>query len=245
MSYPVQRASTVHQYAADYVELQLEGDLAIEFSGQTQARLMPVDAHSGRYAWWSNRGDDSDTTLTRAFDLRAVDRATLEVWMWYDIEAGLGLCLRGGLGGWRADVGYLGRVLVDDRQSQWQQLWGGLHGRSGGWIQETFDLDAYAGSEVLVRFEYVTDDAVNRAGWLIDDVCVPEMGVCDDFESGPGDWVSEGFVYSDNRVAQRYLVQVILFDGRAPERPASVRHDARSADASGRGRSGAGSRCAA
>jgi hypothetical protein len=89
-------------------------------------------------------------------------------------------------------------------------------GRSRGWIQEIFDLDAYAGQQVLVRFEYVTDDGVNRAGWLIDDVCVSELGACEDFESGPGDWVSEGFVYSDNLVTQRYLVQLVVPDERVP-----------------------------
>jgi immune inhibitor A len=212
--YPVQRAGTVHQYAADYVELRLDGDVAIEFSGQTQVRLTPVDAHSGRYAWWSNRGDDSDATLTRAFDLRGLDRATLDVWMWYDIETD-----------W--DYGYV-QVSTDNGQT-WDVLAGpsstthdpngnsfgaAYTGMSEGWIEEVFDLSAYAGSQALVRFEYVTDDAVNHAGWLIDDICVPELGECEDLESGAGDWVSSGFVYSDNRIAQRYLVQLVVFERR-------------------------------
>jgi hypothetical protein len=47
---------------------------------------------------------------------------------------------------------------------------------------------------------------------MIDDVCIPELGYCDDMEAGPGDWETRGFVYSDNRVAQRYLVQLIVLD---------------------------------
>ena len=213
--YPVRRESTVHQYAADYVELPRDGDLAIEFAGQARARLTPVDAHSGRYAWWSNRGDDSDATLTQAFDLRALDKATLEVWMWYDIEE-------------EWDYAYV-QVSTDGGQT-WDILPGpsstsddpngnsfgpAYTGASEGWTREAFDLDAYAGTQALVRFEYITDDGVNRAGWLIDDVCVIELDACEDFESGPGDWVGEGFVYSDNQVTQRYLVQVILIDERA------------------------------
>jgi hypothetical protein len=224
---PVQRASTVDQYGADYVELRLNGDVAIEFSGQSQARLMPVDAHSGRHAWWSNRGDDIDATLTRAFDLRAIERATLDMWMWYDIEDN-----------W--DYAYV-LASADDGQT-WDILPGpsstsgnpngnsfgdAYTGASGGWIRETFDLSVYAGKQVLVRFEYVTDDAVNRAGWLIDDVCVPELAECEDFEGGPGDWVSQGFVYSDNRVRQRYLVQVIVLnrldESDAGEAPSAMR----------------------
>jgi hypothetical protein len=213
-SYPVRRSSTVHQYAADYVELDAPGDLSVEFRGDMEAKLVPADAHSGRYVWWSNRGDDSDATLTRAFDLRSVSQGTLEVWMWYDIEED-----------W--DYAYV-QVSIDGGQT-WDILDGpstttsnpngnsfgaAYTGKSGGWIQETFDLRPYAGYQALVRFEYVTDDAVNHAGWLIDDVRISELGYKDDFESGPGGWESDGFIYSDNRVPQRYLVQLIALDSR-------------------------------
>jgi immune inhibitor A len=215
--YPVQRQSTVHQYAADYVELKSSsepagmGDLTVEFAGDTQALLVPTAAHSGEYAWWSNRGDESDATLTRAFDLRRVEQATLRVWMWYDIE-----------GDW--DYAYV-EASVDGGQT-WDILPGpstttsnpngnsfgpAYTGQSGGWIEEKFDLSPYAGREVLVRFEYITDDAVNHPGWLIDDVSIPELGYDDDIESGTGEWSSAGFIYSNNRVSQRYLVQLIVF----------------------------------
>ena len=212
--YPVQRESTVKQYGADYVELEAAGDLLIEFAGESVARLVPVEAYSGRYAWWSNRGDDSDMTLTRMFDLRSQSSATLQVQMWYDIESD-----------W--DHAYV--VASPDEGRTWDVLTGSSSttdnpngnslgaaytGSSEGWIEETFDLSAYAGQQVWVRFEYVTDDAVNRAGWLIDDVCLVETGFCDDLESGTGDWEARGFVYSDNRIEQRYLVQVILWEER-------------------------------
>jgi hypothetical protein len=38
------------------------------------------------------------------------------------------------------------------------------------WVQEEFDLSAYAGQDILVAFRYVTDRAVNLPGWWIDDV---------------------------------------------------------------------------
>ncbi len=210
-TYPVSRSSTVHQYAADYIELGGQGDVVISFSGDTQARLTPVDAHSGRYAWWANRGDDSDATLTRAFDLRALTQATLNVWMWYDIEEY-----------W--DYAYV--VVSTDKGQTWDVLAGpssttanpngnsfgaAYTGKSGGWIEERFDLGPYTGQEVLVRFEYVTDDGVNYAGWLIDDISIPELGYLDDVEAGVGAWQREGFIYSDNRVSQRYLVQLVAF----------------------------------
>jgi hypothetical protein len=212
-----QRASsegTVHQYGADYVRLEGQGDLSIAFSGASEVRLVPADAHSGRFAWWSNRGDDSDMRLTRSFDLRGLRRATLQAWMWYDIERD-----------W--DYAYV-MVSVDGGQT-WDVLAGSstatsnpngnsygpaYTGQSGGWVEESFDLGPYVGREVLVRFEYVTDDAIHSAGWLIDDVRVPELGYAEDMESGAGDWQAEGFVYSDNRVQQRWTVQlIVLSDG--------------------------------
>jgi hypothetical protein len=238
-SYPVRRDSVVHQYGADYVELELTGDLVVELAGERVARLVPADAHSGRHTWWSNRGDDSDMTLTRAFDLRelsgTLDSATLQVQMWYDIEPD-----------W--DYAYV-EVSVDEGTT-WDILAGpsstlenpngnslgaAYTGASGGWIQESFDLSAYAGQQILIRFEYVTDDAVNRAGWLIDDICILETGFCDDLESGPGEWQAQGFVYSDNRVGQRYLVQVILLGGQGAEGGEALRVLQMPLDASQRG----------
>lgn len=207
--YPVERESTVHQYAADYVRLTGVGDLTVQFEGDSQVRLVPADAYSGRYAWWSNRGDDSDATLTRVFDLRGLESATLQARMWYDLERD-----------W--DYAYV-EVSANGGQT-WDLLSGsrtttsnpngnsfgpGYTGQSGGWIEETFDLTPYAGRDVVVRFEYVTDDAVHRAGWLIDDVRIPELNYADDMESGTGGWHASGFVYSDNRVPQGYLVQLI------------------------------------
>jgi len=207
--YPVERESTVHQYGADYVRLTSVGDLVIEFEGESSVRLVPTDAYSGRYAWWSNRGDDSDATLTQAFDLRGLESATLQVRMWYDIErdwdyAYIEVSANGGqtwdlLSGSRATT----------RNPNGNSFGPGYTGQSGGWIEESFDLSSYAGSEAVVRFEYVTDDAVHRAGWLIDDVRIPELDYADDMESGTGGWQAKGFVYSDNRVPQGYLVQLI------------------------------------
>lgn len=208
-TYPVERDSTVHQYGADYVRLTGAGDLAIEFEGATSVRLVPTDAYSGQYAWWSNRGDDSDATLTRAFDLTGVESATLQVRMWYDIErdwdyAYVGVSTNGG-----RTWDLLSGAKTTTSNLNGNSFGPGYTGQSGGWIEERFDLSHYAGREVMVRFEYVTDDAVHRSGWLIDDIRISELGYADDMEAGPGGWEANGFVYSDNRVPQRYLVRLI------------------------------------
>jgi immune inhibitor A len=215
-SFPDSRASTVHQYAADYIDVEHgRGELVIDFAGSTQVRLVDNEPHSGIYEWWSNRGDVSDMTLTREFDLGHVEAATLEFWTWYDIED---------------DYDYAYVEVSTDGGRKWDLLpsedavdtnpYGnnfghGYTGTSGGgdsavWIRERVDLTPYAGQKVLIRFEYVTDDAYNDPGLCVDDISIPELGYYDDAESDGG-WTAEGFVRSTNVVPQRWIVQVITF----------------------------------
>ena len=222
--YPVSKSSTVHQHGTDYVELLGEQPLTFRFTGSTQIGLMNTAAYSGRYVWWSNRGDDSDMYLTRAFDLSGVNDATLEFWTWYDLEE---------------DWDYAYVEISADGGETWEILttpsgtptnpngnsfgWA-YTGRSGNeetpeWIQERVDISPYTGQEVLIRFEYITDDAVNRPGFVLDDVAIPEIGYFSDFEKdedGPAlslsdGWESAGFICHTNVLSQRWLVQLILF----------------------------------
>ena len=81
-------------------------------------------------------------------------------------------------------------------------------GSSGGWRREQIDLSPFAGREILLRFEYVTDDAVNGAGWCIDDIAIPDAGFFDDAESDAG-WTSAGFVRAGGHsVAQEFAVRL-------------------------------------
>ncbi len=88
--YPAEpRTTTVNNYAADYALLKGRGDVTVHFEGQTATRLANLPPSDGAYAWWSNRGDDFDTRLTRRFDLSAADPALpleMHVTMWWDIE---------------------------------------------------------------------------------------------------------------------------------------------------------------
>ena len=204
-----QRSGTVPQYAGEYIELRLkEGDVRVSFQGQAEAPLLPVSAHSGSYCWWGNRGDSIDSTLTAGFDLSQVSQATLSFWVWYAIEES-----------W--DYAYV-EVSTDGGET-WDILEGnlaspenpmglsfgpGYTGQSGGWQQDSVDLTPYAGMELLLRFEYVTDDALNEDGICIDDISIPEIEYLDDAESA-GLWDAQGFARTDNRVPQSYLVQVI------------------------------------
>ncbi|GAB4529791.1 MAG: immune inhibitor A [Anaerolineae bacterium] len=213
--YPVSRKSSVNQYAADYIAFEdWQGSLTIEFTGTTQVRVVPDTAHSGVYQWWSNRGDDSDMTLTRDFDLSQVDEATLQFWTWYDIEADWDFAYVevSTDGGETWDI-LPGRYTTTENKSgnSFGHAWTGVSG--GGdtpeWVQEEIDLSAYAGQTIKIRFEYITDDAINRVGFLLDDIAIPAIDYYDDAESGDGGWLAAGFARIDNTLPQRYVVQLI------------------------------------
>ncbi|HVO69931.1 MAG TPA: choice-of-anchor J domain-containing protein, partial [Aggregatilineaceae bacterium] len=174
------------QWGADYLRVAGRAQtqtLRLAFKGTHTVPVVPAQAHGGTYVWWSNRGDDSDMRLTRAFDLTGVSQATLKFWTWYSIE-----------NLW--DYGYV--MVSTDGGATWTPLpathtaaedphkvaYGhGYTGLSNGWVQETVDLTPYAGQHVLVRFEYITDDATTQPGMLVDDVSIPEIGYQDGFEN--------------------------------------------------------------
>ncbi len=217
---PARRSSSVHQYATDYFSLPTFQRITITFSGQTTNRIAPLKAHDGHYVYWFNADDDSAVSMTRALDLRTVKQAHLHFWAWYNLE-----------NLW--DFLYVS-VSADGGQS-WQMLnngdttkenpYGnnlgvGFTGHSGNgdhmtWNLEHFNLSRWAGKQIQLRFEYVTDDAVVHAGFFLDDVSVPEIHFADSFEKPVTDgWHVAGAVRTDILVPQRYAVQVIRWDNR-------------------------------
>ncbi len=210
------------QFGTYYLSLPPSGSYSLSVQSEPTVKVLPTNAYSGSYLWWSNRGDNSHTRLTRAFDLRGVQRATLTFRLWYAIEKD-----------W--DYAYLS--VSEDDGATWQAIEtsesravGGNNnpygaaftGNSGGgdlpeWVAVSADLSAYAGKAIVLRFDYLTDDAINLEGMALDDIALPEIGYFHDAESGTEGWQAEGFVRIANRLPARTLVQV-LADGEVVER---------------------------
>src|SRR5581483_11060311 len=88
-SYPYSRRATINQYAADYIELRPSGSsstLHLRFSGDPTVRIVPNTPIQSGMEWWSNRGDELDSTLTHPFNLSRVRHATLQYDIWTDVE---------------------------------------------------------------------------------------------------------------------------------------------------------------
>ena len=88
------------------------------------------------------------------------------------------------------------------------------NGKTNGWIEQEVDLSDYAGKKVQVRFEYVTDAAVNGEGLLLDDVRVDAIDYFTDFETDDGGWIAAGFVRVENVLPQTFrLALIVVRDG--------------------------------
>jgi hypothetical protein len=208
----------VHQYGADYIRITCDGDYTLNFEGSLLTSLLPEGAYSGDYAFWSNKGDSSDMTLTQAFDFTDVSGPlSLDFQTWYDIEDGWDyIYLTASTDG--GDTWEIVRTPSgtdeDPSGNSYGWGWNALSGGGPQWIEENVDISQFAGEEVMLRFEYVTDAAVNGEGMLIDDVSIPEIGYFSDFESDAGGWEADGFARVSNTLPQTFRLALISSGGQ-------------------------------
>lgn len=218
---PTSYETTVYQYAADYYELP-EGAVQIDFTGSTLVPLLDTLPASGQTIWYAHRANYSNPRLTRTFDLQNVDTATLHYAAYTDIEKGY-------------DFAYV--AVSTDNGRTWQGLAAenmqGLApdddpadvalterfytGRNRTWVQETIDLSPYAGQVIQLRFEYVTDLALNYGGVALDNIAIPEINFYDDAETMDAAWIAEGFTRATAYLPQTWHLQLITFAGNTPD----------------------------
>jgi hypothetical protein len=221
--YPTGHSGQVSQFGTNYIELLPANgaptSLHVDFSGQKETRVIGAPAHSGESIWWSNRGDLADSSMTRRFDLRGLSSATLDFYAWYDIEqdfdyAYAEVSTDGGIG-WDTLKGRYTVGTNPNGTNYGSAYTGRSKDRPGadanGWLHERVDLSRYAGKEVMVRFEYITDDGYNAQGFAVDDISIPELGFADDAESSKG-WAGSGFVRVANRLPQSYYLALVRFN---------------------------------
>lgn len=208
---------SVPQYAANYVDLPSDVG-SVRFRGSAEVSLLPGMAGGGPGGlWWSNRADSLDSRLTRRIDLRGVSSATARFSAWYAVESGydfvyLSASRDGGLT-WET---LPGRYTTND-DAMGNSFGVGWTGVSGGgtaptWIEEEVDLSSLAGTEVLLRFEYVTDQGYNAAGFAFRSFEVAPAPPRED-DTGGSAWASEGWVLVNGPVPQPWSLQRVTWSG--------------------------------
>jgi hypothetical protein len=206
---PAQNFS-VNQYGIDYINISCAGDHTLSFSGTTAIGLLPTEVHSGNFAFWSNKGDESDMTLTREFDLTDVSGPVdMSYWTWYDLEEDWDYVFVEA-----STDGETWEILTTPSGTEYNPSgnsygWG-YTGVTNDWIQESVDLSQYAGQKVQIRFEYITDAAINGQGLLLDDISIDAINYQSDFEADDGGWEAAGFARVENVLPQTYLLSLII-----------------------------------
>lgn len=234
------QSGTVQQQASDYIELRANAPtVTLNFNGSDRVRVLGNDPPNGKVEWWSNRGDDGESFLTRELDLTAVRQATLKATLWWDHEK---------------DFDYTYFEVSEDNGCTWktvkgqyttdtspsgQNLGNGWTNKSGGgdsasWVDESLDLSPWAGKKVLVRFHTVHDLAVNRPGFAIGKLSIPELNFSDDVTTDNG-WQAEGYLRTSNVMPQKWAVQVIKLGKAVGGGRQAVEVEQMNVDASGKG----------
>lgn len=200
-------SSVIPQYSTEYLKIDNNAPATLTFEGSASATLLPVDVGNG--CWWSNSGDSIDARLTAVADLRGLSSPALNYEAWYAIEedwdyAYLELS---------TDGGRTWKILETPNTSSHNPIASafgpGYTGSSEGWLNESVSLRDWAGQEIMLRFQYITDAALNDHG-----LCVRDLEISDSSQQSANlEWVPSGFQWTNNLLRQRYNVQVI-YEGK-------------------------------
>ena len=195
----------IPQFAVEYTELKsISEPFHLSFHGQTVTPLLPVDVGVAG-CWWSNSGDSIDSTLSHQISFIEGISAILKYEVWFDIEEAwdylyVEISTDGGKQ-WR---------IIETQETSMRSTTGnsfgpGYTGKSGGWLTESVDLTYFPIDDLWIRFQYVTDEAINAAGACIRNLTVTNAGIISSYSN----WKTHGFVFTNNRVKQYFQVQLI------------------------------------
>lgn len=217
------------QYGAAYYDFRAPSTISdrpltlnLDFSGAPTTGIIPNTPYGvAKTEWWSNSGDNMDSTLTRTVDLSKVTAGPIQMTFndWYNLEPGFDYTYVEA----SADGGVTWSALPVTSSStanpNGENDGYGITGVSGGgsqpqWTQEAVDLSAYAGTQVRVRFETVTDDAVHDAGFALDTVNIPAISYSSDSPTDSG-WSANGWTRTNNTLTQQWIVQAVVYSSGA------------------------------
>ncbi|MBT2734215.1 immune inhibitor A domain-containing protein [Bacillus sp. ISL-7] len=150
-----------------------------------------LDPFAGKYSFWGGTGDESDNNMVTSVDLTGKSSATLDFDALYKIED---------------EWDYAFVQVSEDNGTNWHSLSNanttsrvvsgvyptipanlpGFTGDSNGWSRQSFDLSAYAGKKIQIKFRYITDWGYNDTGFFVDNVKVTADGSSIFNEDGEG-----------------------------------------------------------
>ena len=209
-SFPAAHDGELPQYASDYIALDVRGaeTLHLRLRQDREARLFGgAGDQAGAFAF-AVPSDYGNNRLTRAFTLDSADEALLELRLLFNLSR---------------DKEYLFVSVSEDNGASWQALRGkysrqpsifddyfsyGYTGEPRYWRREAIDLSDFAPGEILLRFELVSSFDTSYRGVAIDYIRIDAIDFYEDFDSPDDGWVSEGWIFTDNRLPNNTWLQV-------------------------------------
>ncbi|TWV41305.1 M6 family metalloprotease domain-containing protein [Streptomyces misionensis] len=197
LNYDTAKAGTKSSHKLGLAEYNTKNKQGLVVSLPDKAVTTTINEPAqGASQWWSGSGNDLKNTLTRDVDLTGKSSATLSLDGWWAIET---------------DYDYLYTEVSTDGGAKWTAVDGTADGKaigrdaSGtpaltGFSEKnqklSFDLSAYAGQKIQLRFRYVTDGGVAENGFTADEITVTADGTplfSDDAETADPAWTASGF----------------------------------------------------
>jgi immune inhibitor A len=170
---------------------------------------------TGSYQFWGGNGDEVDNSMVTNVDLTGKKTATLDFDAWYKIET-------------KWDFAFV--QVSEDNGNTWKSLSNantrsdvvngvyptipsnlpGFTGSSNGWQKQSFDLSAYAGKKIQLKFRYITDWGYSDTGFFVDNVSVTADGasiLSDGAEESTSAFTMNGFnKFSGDVFADHYYL---------------------------------------
>jgi hypothetical protein len=137
-----------------WTEYSVQGWPIIVNATQLAAGVSP---HSGSWAAWLGGDYNELASITQTLTIPA-NETTLSFWHWIGSEDACNYDF--------------GRVLVNNAQVVTISLC--VDTSTGGWVNRTADISAYAGQNVELQFRVETDSSLN-SNWFIDDVSLGQV----------------------------------------------------------------------
>ncbi|HET8594067.1 MAG TPA: immune inhibitor A domain-containing protein [Intrasporangium sp.] len=163
--------------------------------------------YAGSSEWWGGADDKTTTTLTREVDLTQAKAASLSAMVQTSIED-------------RYDYLYVQASTDGTSWTDLDSITGPDEETLSDWAKKDWDLSAYAGKKVTVRFAYVTDEAVHGKGAFLDDITLTVDGTVVDTDGGEATaspWTASGFQRISGTVSKQvshyYLAENRVYSG--------------------------------
>ncbi len=169
--------------------------------------------YDGQYEYFSGKGDNLNNSMTLTGVQVSGRRPQLTFNTWYKIEKDYDYAYvqvrRTGTTAW---TNIAGSITTTTNPAQ-QNLGNGITGATRGWTSATFNLSSYAGSNIDIRFNYVSDPGVSEAGFYVDNIKVIDgKNVLYTDNADASNAVLEGFEKSNGMM---YTDQYYLLEWRS------------------------------